>query len=570
MVMCLSFILITFSCSSSDDKAEPELIVSKPALTFTKEGGDKTLHIKTNNSWNITSSETWCTVTPNEGNETGTIKMSVTAAPNTTTEDREALLTVKSGGITKEVKVSQELTNILNVDKSEFEIAAEGEVIELKLEYSTDYEITIDVDWIVEETQRSTSSATLSFSVLENRNIFEREGAITIKVAKLEQEISVNQFGVALTVDSDKSGMERDAAELAADMRVGWNLGNSLEACASSEEASETMWGNPKTTKSFIDAVKAAGFNTIRIPSAWSGYIEDQTNHKIKDSWLSRVGEVVDYCIDNDMYAILNIHWDGGWLENNPTKEKQEEVNKKQKALWEQIAVYFRDYDDHLLFAGTNEVNLPSQNPTAENFEVQLSYNQTFVDAVRSTGGRNSWRTLVVQGFNTNIALAIENLVMSEDLTPNRMMAEIHYYDPWDYCGLESDESWGTVKYFWGKEAGYGDYGTISDWGQEDWVREQFGLLKSHFVDKGYPVIMGEYGAIHRVYGDSETQKRVDESRNYHLNYVTKIALQNGIVPIYWDNGDTGEKGFGLFNRKTGEKAHPDSINAIVSAENNR
>jgi len=355
---------------------------------------------------------------------------------------------------------------------------------------------------------------------------------------------------------------------LAAKMGIGWNLGNSLEACASSTEANETLWGNPKTTKGMIDAVKAAGFKTIRIPCAWSGYIENQTTYKIKDSWLARVKEVVDYCADNDMYAVLNIHWDGGWLQENPIYTKQEEINKKQKALWEQIAVYFRDYDEHLLFAGTNEVGYETGDPNSENIEVQLSFNQTFVDAVRSTGGRNTYRNIIVQSYATNIGYALDYLKVSDDSTPNRMMVEVHYYDPWDFCGLESDASWATMKSLWGKEGGYDQYGEISNWGQEDWVRDRFGNIKTTFIDKGYPVILGEYGAMLRSYLSGTELENHIKSRNYYLNYITKEAINYGLIPMYWDNGNTGNLGSGLFNRSTYEVVHADAVEAIISAGN--
>src|SRR5690606_14500704 len=148
---------------------------------------------------------------------------------------------------------------------------------------------------------------------------------------------------------------------------------------------------------------------------------------------LERVKEVVDYCVDNNMYVVLNIHWDGGWLEENPTSSAQAAVNLKQKALWEQIAVYFRDYDEHLIFAGTNEVHADYGTPTNEHITVQLSYNQTFVNAVRSTGGRNAYRNLAVQSYNTNIQQAVNYLVMPQDVATKRLMAEVHYYDPFDF-----------------------------------------------------------------------------------------------------------------------------------------
>jgi len=317
------------------------------------------------------------------------------------------------------------------------------------------------------------------------------------------------------------------------------------------------MWRNVKTSQQLIDSVKAAGFNAIRIPCAWSGYIEDRATYKIKDSWLARVKEVVDYCVNNDLYVILNIHWDGGWLENHPTYAMQESVNKKQKALWTQIATYFRDYDEHLLFAGTNEVHAGYGNPTPENIAVQMSYNQIFVDAVRATGGRNSWRNLIVQAYNTNIDHAVQYLKLPVDSVSDRLMVEVHYYDPWDFCGDKNSD-----KYLWGKD--FADRPNVSTWGQESFADAQFDKMKINFVDKGIPVILGEYAPTYRASLTGQALVDHKKSRNDYLYYITKSAKDRSIVPFYWDNGATGNNGSGLFNRATGAQVYPDAIQALI------
>jgi len=203
-----------------------------------------------------------------------------------------------------------------------------------------------------------------------------------------------------------------------------------------------------------IKLVKQSGFNAIRLPCSWNQYA-DQTTAQINSNWLNRVKEVVQYCVNNEMYVILNIHWDGGWLENNCTQDKQEENNAKQKAFWEQIATQLRGFDEHLLFASANEPNVSD----ASQMAVLLSYHQTFIDAVRSTGGKNAYRVLVVQGPNTDIETT--NRLMNQlpiDKIPNRMMAEVHYYTPWNFTGMTKDESWGNMAYYWGK-----DYHSITD-----------------------------------------------------------------------------------------------------------
>jgi endoglucanase len=352
--------------------------------------------------------------------------------------------------------------------------------------------------------------------------------------------------------------MPSDAVTIAKKLGLGWNLGNALESCNDNGGADETWWGNPATTKAMIDAVKAAGFNTVRIPCAWNGYIDDQKTYHIKESWLARVREVVGYIVDNDMYAILNTHWDGGWLEEHPKKADQAAVSAKEGAIWTQIANYLKDIDEHLLFAGVNEVRDGYGTPTDENIEVQQSYLQTFVDAVRSTGGNNEFRNLLVQGYRTDIELSVKHLKIPKDATEGRLLVEVHFYDPWDFTGEGGDV------YLWGKN--YAGQSHLSSWGQEDWVDDAFGQMQRAFVEKGYPVVLGEYGATYRLgLAEAEFAKHED-ARNYYLNYVTKTAILKGLVPCYWDNGDTKDKGSGIFDRTTSTVAYPAALKAIISA----
>lgn len=559
-VLTLS-ILVFQSCSKNDPAPDPELTVSTEQLTIAKEGETKSFHIKSNVPWTISSSQAWCTVSPLSGGA-GTLKIDVTASENETTVDRSANLTVTAGSLSSNVTVTQSASVLLTVSEDEFTVDAEGEDITLQVQSSGDYDVEILGEWIT--AVDGSPSGSPVFRVEQNRGLFEREGTITFSLGDITQFVTIDQLGNALTIPADNSGMGSDAMALAQQMTVGWNLGNSLEATSVNNgvfTASETLWGNAKTTKTLIDGVKAAGFNAVRIPCAWSGYIDDVETHRLKDSWLVRVKEVIDYCVDNDMFVIINIHWDGGWLENNPTYAKQAEVNVKQKALWEQIAVYFRDYDEHLLFAGTNEVHFDYNNPTSEHIEVQLTYNQTFVDAVRSTGGRNAWRNLVVQAYNTNIAHAKNYLEMPSDASgvTNRLMAEVHYYDPYEFT-IDNTSS----IYLWGED--FAGSPNTATWGQEDWLDDAFATMKTSFVDNGIPVILGEYAPTFRTSLPAAAFANHVKARNDYLNYVNKAAKANGLVPFYWDNGHTGEYGSGLFNRATGEVVYGDAVNAITSA----
>lgn len=549
----LSLMWMGISCSNDDKAEDPELILSKTELNFPQQGAEKVFYVKSSDDWTLSGATDWCTVSPLSGEGGHTTKLTVTVNENRTNDARTATLTVESGGQTKTLIVEQTLGMLLQ--QTSYEVNPEGEVIPVSVLTTGGYTVTIHDDWIAQPAKvKAVSEEVENFVIAANYTGKKRTGTVTFTWKKIEETVTFVQ-DVMQAPDADKTGMESDAKTLASKIKVGWNLGNSLES-----SGGETAWGNPKTTQATIDMVKAAGFNAVRIPCNWSnGYLSDEANYTIKESWLARVKEVVDYCVGNDMYAIINIHYDGGWLELNPTYAKQEEVNQKQRALWMQIATYFRGYDEHLLFAGTNEVRIEgvydNNQVTDENHAVQQSFNQTFVDAVRATGGKNVYRNLIVQAYNTNIDLAVSKLVMPTDDTDNRMMMEVHFYAPWEFAGSTTDAYWGKP---------YESFGLTSWGGQEDYVDAQFSGLKKKFVDAGYPVILGEYGANRH----SMTNQDMINSRAYYLEYVTKAAKNNGMVPFYWDNGgmgngDTADQ-FGIFDRNGLKVYDQPAVDAIM------
>ena len=328
------------------------------------------------------------------------------------------------------------------------------------------------------------------------------------------------------------------AKQLASQMRTGVNLGNTLEAIGG-----ETAWGAAKTTQALIDSIKAAGFNTIRLPVAWFTH-SDTTYSEIDEAWMARVKEVVDYCINDQIYVIINMHWDGGWLENRVNKANQSIVNDRLYKYWTQIGTCFKDYDEHLLFAGANEPNVED----AAGMEVLFSYQQTFIDAVRETGGNNASRTLIIQGPSTDIDKT--NKLMSklpDDVIENRLMVEVHYYTPYQFCLMNQDANWGKMFYYWGKDFhSKTDTQRNATWGEEQELDRLFGLMKTKFVDKGIPVIIGEFGAYKRKLSPPSEQELHNKSVEYFNKYVVKSAISKGMIPYYWDTPG------GLFNRKNG------------------
>lgn len=349
----------------------------------------------------------------------------------------------------------------------------------------------------------------------------------------------------------DQTGMSSTASELASRIRIGLNIGNTLEAVGNQGEKS---WGNPAITADFIALAKKSGFNAIRLPVSWDQYA-DQRTAALDPAWQNRIKQVVQYCIDNDLYVLVNIHWDGGWLELNVTPEKQQQVNARQKAYWQQIATLLRDFDERLIFASANEPHVEN----AEQMAVLLSYHQTFIDTVRATGGKNTYRTLVVQGPATDIEKTRDWMhQLPTDPTQDRMMLELHYYSPYNFTLMAEDASWGKAAYYWGKDFMSDTDSERNASTDEDYVDQMFSSVKKQFVDAGIPVILGEFGADTRSKLTGDERTRHLNSRAHYFNYVTRSAIAHGIVPFYWDTGT-------LLDRRHNKVLDQQALNALMS-----
>ena len=343
------------------------------------------------------------------------------------------------------------------------------------------------------------------------------------------------------TPDTDYSGVS--ALEFASLMRIGWNLGNTLDA-HNNMNPRETAWGNQPAAQELINTVAAQGFGAVRIPVTWGNTIGSPPEYTIDSAWLDRVAEVVEYVRSAEMIAIINIHHDGAdsgyWLSvkaNDITGVAKDNIDAKFSAVWKQIAAHFKNTGNFLVFEGFNELHDGSwgNGSTAQRNRVN-ELNQIFVDAVRSTGGRNIDRFLVVSGWVTRPSL-LRHLVMPADSAQDKLIANFHYYDPYDFSGSASWNAWGSKANPSGSRA----------WANESYVQSTFDDVKTRFIDKGIPVIIGEYGAVRQA---TETGK---SHRLYYMEYVTKYAIDCGFIPFYWDNGgaNAGREGFGLFNRRS-------------------
>lgn len=374
-------------------------------------------------------------------------------------------------------------------------------------------------------------------------------------------------FSVQAAKKDTTSFEDLNQSQIVEAMGPGWNLGNQLES-VTDNVPEETNWGNPVITEKLIQSVKAAGFKSIRIPVSYFAKIDDDKDYTIDSKWLDRVQEVVDYCIKNDLYAVINIHGDGyntidgGWLLCNG--KNQTEIKKKYKKVWKQIAERFKNYDEHLLFESMNEEFDGSYSePNKEYYQNINDYNQIFVDTVRKTGDNNTKRWLIIPGWNTNIDYTAGDYGFklptdqyrdkSIDKEEQRIMISVHYYSPWDFCGGEN-----CVITQWGNEAD--DPSKTSTTCDETYMKNQLNLMKTTFADKGYPVFIGEYGSIDKTSYDSENEYY----RAYFARKLCQLSRKNGCIPMYWDNGYNGVHGFGLFDRTTCEITQPVIIDAIM------
>ena len=362
------------------------------------------------------------------------------------------------------------------------------------------------------------------------------------------------------TVQIDALNLPANVENMINAMGAGWNLGNSMDAYSGSG-ASETAWGNPQTTKALIDTVKAAGFKTVRIPVSYMGKVDENNNYTIDQAWLNRLNEIVDYVINNGMYAIINIHHDGNndfnngaWLDCSASD--QTKIREKFRRIWEQVSAHFKNYGDHLIFESMNEIMQEgnySTNVPADFYNNINTLNQIFVDTVRASGGNNSSRWLLVPGYNTNIDATVLNAFkLPADSASGRLMVSVHYYDPYEFALNE-----GSQIFKWGNDA---SKGKKPSWGHEDYAEQQMQKLYNTFTSKGIPVIIGEYGAIDKTWSDPASS----EYRRYYFEYVAKSAVNHGCVPVYWDNGYNGKNGFALFDRKNATVLYPDLVSAII------
>ncbi len=338
--------------------------------------------------------------------------------------------------------------------------------------------------------------------------------------------------------------------QLVEDMTFGWNLGNTLDVCQADrdgdgkinehveagEKVDETLWGNPKATKELFTSLKKNGVNAVRIPVTWRDHMDSDGN--IDREWMDRVQQVVDYAYSQGMYVIINVHHDGGgdpkfgaWI----IEESQKDYNtflKKYKNVWKQIAERFKNYSDYLIFESMNEVEFDTlyNKNKADAYNLINKINQDFVDIIRATGGNNAKRHLLIAGYYTDIERTCDSLYKMPDDKAGRCILSVHYYTPWDFCTCDRKHTWGTNS-------------------EVRQMETLIGKMKKNFVDKGIPVIIGEYAA-----SGSDLSSCI-----FFIEKLNKLCSDYGIATFIWDSGRQ-------VNRKTYKWRTPQYLEALKRA----
>ena len=349
------------------------------------------------------------------------------------------------------------------------------------------------------------------------------------------------------------------AMEFVKHLKLGWNLGNTLDSTVneySTPNNAEQNWGCPITTKAMIDLVKSSGFNTIRIPVTW-GEKCSGSDFTIDSAWMNRVQQVVDYAIDDGMYVILNIHHDNSPRGNNasfyPDQSHYDNSIKFITSVWKQVATRFEGYDSHLIFETLNEPRLVGNSQyewtggNAEARQIVNEYNAAALKAIRATGGNNTKRFVMMPGYAASSnAVAVNDIVLPDD---DHLIVDIHGYAPWDFALNRT----GTNQ--WSQNSGTYDIVSI------------FETAKNKFLNKGIPVVIGEFGALN---------KENESARAVWAKYYTETASSYGIPCVWWDNNQFFDsrqvegEAFGLINRNNLTVAYPQIMAALVEGTKSR
>ena len=330
----------------------------------------------------------------------------------------------------------------------------------------------------------------------------------------------------------------------------GLNLGNTFEPTCG-----VGCWGPPMPTQAGIHGMAAAGFNTLRIPVSWLTHADRKGN--IDPAFMAQVTQVVNWALAENMYVVVNEHWDNGWFDSNGFASYDSNINSKLQNLWTQVANNFKNTSTHLLFACTNEPDVKDQNGT----NVLFQYYRNWVTTVRNTGGNNATRWLVLQAPGPSIDRATSYVNSSIWPSDKSLELECHAYDPFQFTQLTGDASWGAMYYFWG--AAYhvsSPANRNAAWGEESYVDAENAKAQTNFVNKGIPVFIGEWRAVAKPSEPDLTGTNITQNYNsatYWNYYMQHSNASHGLTGTCWQTND-------IIDQVTGAIKNQDALNAVL------
>lgn len=318
---------------------------------------------------------------------------------------------------------------------------------------------------------------------------------------------------------ASRSFVDLDAWDAAKRMGIGVNIGNTLD----NTTTWETGWGNPQITREYIQNLAALGFRVVRLPVAWDTYAH---NGRIDPDKMARVGQIADWIASAGMFCVINIHWDGGWIDSDDQKRFAKtyhtfspEAEAKYVSYWNQIATYFADRDQRLVFEGFNEEsNFEGAGSDEKAYATLARVNQLFVDTVRKTGGHNVTRLLIIPGYTTDIVkTANGHFPLPHDVVPHKLFISVHYYTPWAFAGMSEDASWGKMQPTWGSKSDIAE------------LTRLFDRMRDFAQRNDMPVFLGEF---------APNPRKEQASRVRWMLAVAQGALSRRMVPVLWDTGE--------------------------------
>lgn len=301
-------------------------------------------------------------------------------------------------------------------------------------------------------------------------------------------------------------------------MTPGINIGNTFDSTA----GWETGWGSPIITKEFIQSLAHIGFKSVRVPVAWDTYSD---HGRITEKEFKRIDEIVNWILESGMFCVVNIHWDGGWIDSDDEKKFPDtyrtfskDAEKKFRSYWDQIARHYADKNEKLLFEGLNEqTSFENEGSTEKAYATLTRVNQLFIDTVRKTGGNNARRFLIVTGYSTDFSKTCQKETkLPKDSVPGKLFVSVHYYTPWPFVGMNEDASWGKMQRTWGSEQ---DVKLLND---------LFDGMEAFCKRTNTPAYIGEF---------SMCSNKEKASSVLWTTSVFNAALKRKMVPVLWDTG---------------------------------